>query len=74
MESEFANSIIHGITTSEHVLARLDENEPDNWRGLNDDRSADIVLVHDFAGEAHDLFKRIITRIEEKGIQFRSVV
>jgi len=63
----------HGIDSPQKVLARLDENVPDGWRGLNDDASADIILVHDFAGESHDLFKQIILRLIEKNIAIHRI-
>ncbi len=72
--SPMSDNPVHGIDSAEKVLARLDEDVPDGWRGLNDNRSADIILVHDFPGELHDLFKQIILRLKEKDISLQSVI
>lgn len=60
----------HGIDSVEKVLARLDEDVPEGWRGLNDAGSADIVLVHDHV-TPDNLFMQIIDKLVAKGVTFR---
>jgi peptidoglycan-N-acetylglucosamine deacetylase len=64
---------MNGVDTEAKVLARLDENAPDDGRGLNDGRSAELLLIHDFDFSA-GLFRQIIERLLEKGIQFASPI
>jgi peptidoglycan-N-acetylglucosamine deacetylase len=58
------------VDTVEKVLARLDEHEPEDWRGLNDPRSADIVLIHDHL-TPENIFVQIIDKLIAKGVSFR---
>ncbi len=60
-----------GISSLEKVLARMDEDEPEGRRGLNDPRSAEIVLVHDHLNTTA-FFEPIIARLVEKGLAFAS--
>lgn len=60
----------HGIDSVDKVLARLDEDVPEGWRGLNDTGSADIVLVHDHV-TPDNLFAQIMDRLIAKNVTFR---
>lgn len=60
----------HGIDSAEKVLARLDEDVPEGWRGLNYTGSADIVLVHDHV-TPDNLFVQLIDKLIAKGVTFR---
>jgi len=60
----------HGIDSVEKVLARLDENVPEDWRGINDSASADIVLIHDHI-TADNIFMLIVAKLLAKGVDFR---
>jgi len=55
--------------TPEKVLARLDEDVPDDWRGINYLDSAEIVLVHDHV-TADKIFQQIIHKLIEKSVEF----
>jgi peptidoglycan/xylan/chitin deacetylase (PgdA/CDA1 family) len=60
----------HGINSLERLLARMDEDVPEGWRGLNYAGSADIVLMHDFAWNG-DVFVAEVERLIAKGIAFK---
>ena len=60
----------HGIKTAEDVYARMEENKPENGRGLNTPGSAEIILTHDHV-ETTEIFFAVIERLLEKGIEFR---
>jgi peptidoglycan-N-acetylglucosamine deacetylase len=55
--------------TTEKVLARLDEDVPDDWRGINDHRSAEIFLIHDHV-TPDQRFQKIINKLAEKPVVF----
>lgn len=59
----------HGIDSVEKVLARMDEDLPEGWRGLNNADSADIVLVHDHV-TPDDLFMQFMDKLIAKGVTF----
>jgi peptidoglycan/xylan/chitin deacetylase (PgdA/CDA1 family) len=71
---------LFGIDSLEKVLARMDEDVPDQGRGLNFAGSEEIVLVHDhivLVNEHHettDMFEVIIEGLLAKGLQFRAAV
>lgn len=52
------------------VLARLDEDVPDDWRGINYPDSADIVLIHDHV-TPDNIFTQLLDRLRAKGVTFR---
>ena len=58
-----------GIKTLEDVLARMDEDVPEGWRGLNYPDSNDIIMVHDIE-EISYAFKPMIEKMLSKGIKF----
>lgn len=58
-----------GIDSPEKVLARMDEVAPERGRGLNTPGSAEILLQHDYADNG-DLFRRLLDRMLEKGVEF----
>ena len=62
-----------GIDTPEKVLARMDEDAPENGRGINMPESAEILLQHDYSNN-FDIFRRLINRFTEKGITFATPV
>lgn len=53
------------------VFARMDRDDPEKGIGLNSSDSAEIIIMHDFAG-THEYFAKIIEKFLEKGIQFVS--
>lgn len=59
-----------GVNSIARVMARLDEDDPEGGRGLNDARSSEIVLVHDNAMQDNHLFVDLIEAILAKGIRF----
>jgi peptidoglycan-N-acetylglucosamine deacetylase len=61
-----------GIDSAEKVYARMDENEPERGRGLNDSRSEEIILLHDHV-ETTTIFEPIIERLLAKGLEFRAI-
>jgi peptidoglycan-N-acetylglucosamine deacetylase len=64
-----------GLNKAETILARIDENYPEQGRALNDFRTTDIILIHDHnPDESVALFYKIIQRYQEKGICFLGVV
>jgi len=65
-----ADQPMFGIDSLEKVYARMDEDEPEGGRGLNDPRSAEIVLTHDHP-ETTDIFALIIERLISKGLSFQ---
>lgn len=62
----------YGIDSIEKIFERMDENEPEDGRGLNDPGSEDIILMHDFV-ETTSVFYAMIDRLLEKGITFKQV-
>ncbi|MBN1891077.1 MAG: polysaccharide deacetylase family protein [Thermoflexales bacterium] len=67
--SIYAAEHLYGVDSLEKVLARMDEDEPEGFRGLNDPSSAEIVLIHDHL-ETSSCFVSIIERLLEKGLSF----
>lgn len=65
--SVYAEEPVFGINSLERVFERMEENVPEEGRGLNSD-SVDIILVHDHEA-SHDLFPKIINKMIAKGIQ-----
>lgn len=53
----------------EKVLARLDEDIPDGWRGINYQDSAEILLIHDHV-TPDNIFQLIITKLLDKSVVF----
>jgi hypothetical protein len=49
----------------------MDRDDPEKGIGLNSSDSAEIIIMHDFAG-THEYFAKIIEKFLEKGIQFVS--
>jgi hypothetical protein len=60
----------HGIDSVAKVLARLDEDLPDDWRGINNSASAEIVLIHDHV-TPDNIFMQVLDRLRAKGVTFR---
>lgn len=60
--SPYMKQPYHGIDSPAKVLARLDEDVPNDGRGINYPDSADIVLVHDHA-TSDSWLQRIIPKI-----------
>jgi len=65
-----SNEPRQGIDSIEKVLARMDEDEPENWKGLNSGDSAEIILLHDHE-DTSMYFKRIIDHLLGKGFSFQ---
>jgi peptidoglycan/xylan/chitin deacetylase (PgdA/CDA1 family) len=60
-----------GIRGLEDVLERMDEDAPENGKGLNFAGSNEIVLIHDLPETAH-LFEPIVRKLLDKGLKFES--
>jgi len=60
----------HGIHTLDDVFARMDEDFPEDGRGLNFPDSSEIILTHDHV-ETTPIFPKIIDRLLQKGLEFR---
>jgi peptidoglycan/xylan/chitin deacetylase (PgdA/CDA1 family) len=58
-----------GLDTIEDLFKRMEENLPEQCRGLNYPSSTDIILIHDHV-ETTQAFVKIIERLLEKGIKF----
>jgi peptidoglycan-N-acetylglucosamine deacetylase len=58
-----------GLTSVEAILARMDQDDPENGLGLNFAASADIILTHDH-GQVPYIFIAEIERLLEKGARF----
>ncbi len=62
-----------GIDSPDAVYARIDEDEPENGRGLNYPGSAEIVLVHDHH-ETTGIFATIIEKLLTKDLAFIPII
>lgn len=71
--SIYSDHPFEGIDSIEKVLARMDEDDPENGKGLNRPESSEIILTHDHQPTTQH-FQAIINRLLEKGIQFISPV
>lgn len=60
----------HGVDSVEKVLARMDEDVPEGWRGLNYPGSADIFLMHDHI-TPDNIFMQIIDKLVTKNVTFK---
>jgi len=60
---------MYGINSLQAVYDRIDEDVPEDHRGLNRPESEEIVLIHDHQNST-DIFFPIIDRLVEKGLQF----
>jgi peptidoglycan/xylan/chitin deacetylase (PgdA/CDA1 family) len=60
----------HGIDSVAKVLARLDDHVPEDWRGINNPDSADIVLIHDHV-TPDNIFRQVLDKLRAKGVTFR---
>ncbi|UCG36645.1 MAG: polysaccharide deacetylase family protein [Candidatus Bathyarchaeota archaeon] len=58
-----------GISGLEDILKRMDEDVPEDGRGLNFAGSNEIILIHDLS-ETSQLFEPIIERLVGKGLRF----
>jgi peptidoglycan-N-acetylglucosamine deacetylase len=58
-----------GIDNMQKVMARMDEDKPEDGLGLNREDFAEIILIHDHP-ETEDDFARLVERLLEKGIAF----
>lgn len=58
-----------GISELEDILRRMDEDVPEEGRGLNFAGSNEIILIHDLSETAH-LFEPIIEKLLDKGLKF----
>jgi len=70
MEYTVFEKQLFGIDSLEKVLARMEEDAPEDCRGLNFPDSEDIILIHDHPETMH-MFKPIIERLLTKGIIFK---
>ena len=68
----FQDPPAHGMDSLQKVVARLERDAPHRWEGLNDKRSADIVLMHDHV-ETTGVFEQILDRLLAKGIEFQPI-
>ena len=59
-----------GFDSIEKIFDKMEENDPENWKGLNCFLSEDIILTHDQTATTKE-FKRIIDRLISKNIEFR---
>ncbi len=59
-----------GYNNLRSILARMDEDEPEGCRGLNYNRSNDIILLHDYPG-IEAIFKPLIEALLAKGVYFK---
>lgn len=64
---------ILGLDTIEKVVARFDLHDPEQYCGLPDESSADLIVIHDFGGEAHEIFEPMIKRLVEMDVDFPSI-
>ncbi len=69
--SIFIEKPLFGIETLQDVLNRMEEDVPEEGRGLNNRKSEEIILLHDHT-ETEDFFIPIVNRLIEKGIKFKS--
>lgn len=68
--SVFSDTPIHGITSLEAVYGRINEDLPEEGRGLHYPDSEEIVLIHDHK-ESTAIFAPIVQRLVKTGLQFR---
>jgi peptidoglycan/xylan/chitin deacetylase (PgdA/CDA1 family) len=68
--SVFAEEPMYGIDSLEALFARMDEDNPEGTRGLNDPGSEDIILIHDHEISTENFFLTV-DRLAAKGLQFR---
>ena len=68
--SVFADEPLHGIDSLEAAYARMDEDLPEEGRGLDYPDSEEIVLIHDHEAST-EIFPLLINRMVEKGLQFK---
>jgi len=59
----------HGIKTLKDLFNRMDEDVPEEWRGLNNKGSNEIFMMHDDA-RIKEMFQPLIKRLIKKGIKF----
>lgn len=59
----------YGIKGLEDILARMDEDVPEEGRGLNYAGSNEIIVIHDLPETAH-LFAPVVTKLLDKGVKF----
>ncbi|MBU3905257.1 MAG: polysaccharide deacetylase family protein [Nanoarchaeota archaeon] len=73
--SPFQDEPTHGIDSLEKVMERIEEDVPEECRGLNYPDSNEIIMMHDNAFTNRELsnkiFFAIIERLIEKGITFK---
>ncbi len=71
--SVFFETPMHGIDSPQKVLARTLEDVLEGGRGLSYPDSADIILIHDHDThpDAPQLFRDLVTRFLEMGLDFR---
>jgi peptidoglycan/xylan/chitin deacetylase (PgdA/CDA1 family) len=60
-----------GISGLEDILRRMDEDIPEEGRGLNFAGSNEIILIHDLSETSH-VFEPIIEKLLDKGLKFES--
>lgn len=58
-----------GISGLEDILRRMDEDVPEEGRGLNFTGSNEIILIHDLSETAH-VFEPVIEKLLGKGLKF----
>jgi peptidoglycan/xylan/chitin deacetylase (PgdA/CDA1 family) len=62
-----------GIKTIRDLFERMEEDKPEEMRGLNFEGSSDIIMMHDDV-RIKELFIPLIEKLLEKGIKFKSAV
>ncbi len=59
-----------GFDSIEKIFNKMDQNDPEDWKGLNDPLSEDIILTHDQTATTKE-FSLIMDRLISKNIEFR---
>ncbi len=61
---------LYGMNKESAILARIDEDYPNEGRSLNYNKTSDIIMIHDHE-KTTKLFFKIINKYLEKGIIFK---
>lgn len=67
---EMGDKSPYGFSDPSMIFKRIDENSPEDGKGLNFSDSNDIFLIHDHKLTS-DLFNEIINKVIKKNIQFK---
>jgi peptidoglycan-N-acetylglucosamine deacetylase len=63
----FANQDYEGLKTLEDLISRMDEDDPENLKGLNNPSSNEIIMIHDnyeFKELFVPLIKKLLTKVK----------